>query len=206
MMETGRILLRTWREGDAGVLYRHASDPEVGPQAGWAPHRSEEESREIIRTLFSNGRTWAIVLKDSGEPAGCIGYYTPDESNIGIGPRDAEVGFWVARPYWNRGIATEALQLLTDYCFRKLGFQALWADCFPDNRASWRVMQKCGFRDAGRQNLCSRLAVGSGRRVRVMRLEAVSEEHVDGTAATASLRGCTATTQPRHPAGHGTGR
>ena len=170
-METERILLRPWREEDAEALYRHASDPEVGPRAGWSPHKSVDESRNIIRTLFANDHTWAIVLKESGEPIGCICYYTPDESNIGIGPNDAEVGYWVARPYWNRGIATEALQLLIDYCFRQRGFRTLWADYFPGNQASGRVMQKCGFHDTGQMNHCSRLAIGSNRPVKVMRLD-----------------------------------
>ena len=170
-METERILLRPWREEDAEVLYRHASDPEVGPQAGWSPHKSVDESRYIIRILFANDHTWAIVLKESNEPIGCIGYYTPDESNIDIGPNDAEVGYWVARPYWNKGIATEALQLLIDYCFRQQGFRTLWADYFPDNQASGRVMQKCGFKDTGQLNHCSRLAIGSDRQVKVMRLD-----------------------------------
>lgn len=170
-METERILLRPWREEDAEALYRHASDPEVGPRAGWSPHKSVDESRNIIRTLFANDHTWAIVQKESREPIGCICYYTPDESNIGIGPNDAEVGYWVARPYWNRGIATEALQLLIDYCFRQRGFRTLWADYFPDNQASGRMMQKCGFKDTGQLNHCSRLAIGSNRPVKVMRLD-----------------------------------
>lgn len=170
-METERILLRPWREEDAEALYRHASDPEVGPRAGWSPHKSVVESRNIIRTLFANDHTWAIVQKESREPIGCICYYTPDESNIGIGPNDAEVGYWVARPYWNRGIATEALQLLIDYCLRQRGFRTLWADYFPDNQASGRMMQKCGFHDTGQLNHCSRLAIGSNRPVKVMRLD-----------------------------------
>lgn len=170
-METERILLRPWREEDAEALYRHASDPAVGPRAGWSPHKSVDESRNIIRTLFANDHTWAIVQKESREPIGCICYYTPNESNIGIGPNDAEVGYWVARPYWNRGIATEALQLLIDYCFRQRGFRTLWADYFPGNQASGRMMQKCGFKDTGQLNHCSRLAIGSNRPVKVMRLD-----------------------------------
>ena len=84
-METDRILLRPWRESDAGMLYKYASDPEVGPRAGWPPHKSVEESLEIIRTVFNNDHTWAIVLKETGEVIGCIGYFTSGESNIGIG-------------------------------------------------------------------------------------------------------------------------
>ena len=52
----------------------HASDPEVGPRAGWPPHKNEKESRDVIRTVFHNDTTWAICLKESGEPVGAMGY------------------------------------------------------------------------------------------------------------------------------------
>ena len=43
-----RILLRYWEESDAEALFKYASDPDVGPRAGWPTHNSVEESREII--------------------------------------------------------------------------------------------------------------------------------------------------------------
>lgn len=58
-MQTDRIILRPWRESDAEALYKYASDPDVGPRAGWSPHKSVEESLEIIRTIFHNDHTWA---------------------------------------------------------------------------------------------------------------------------------------------------
>ena len=61
-METERILLRYWQESDAEAPFKYASDPDVGPRAGWPAHKSEEESREIIRTFFRNDTTWAIRL------------------------------------------------------------------------------------------------------------------------------------------------
>ena len=168
-METGRIRLRPWRESDAETLFKYASDPEVGPRAGWPPHKSVEESLEIIRTVFNNDRTWAIELKETGEPIGCIGYFIHGESNIDIGENDVEAGYWVARPYWNRGICTEALRLMINHCFNEKGYCAIWSDFFLDNPASGRVMEKCNFRDTGRINLCSRLQVGSDRPVKVMK-------------------------------------
>ena len=170
-MQTDRILLRPWLESDAEALYKYASDPEVGPRAGWPPHKSVEESREIIRTVFSNDHTWAIVLKETEEVIGCIGYFTSVESNIGIGENDVEAGYWVARPYWNQGICTEALHLMIDHCFGKKGYSIMWSDFFVDNPASGRVMEKCGFQDTGDINYCSRLQVGNDRPVKVMKLE-----------------------------------
>jgi RimJ/RimL family protein N-acetyltransferase len=170
-METERLLLRPWRESDAKALYKYASDPEVGPRAGWPPHKSVAESREIIRTIFNNDHTWAIELKATNVVIGCIGYYVCGESNISIGENDVEAGYWVARPFWNRGICTEALRLLIDYCFREKGYSAIWSDFFMNNPASGRVMEKCDFRDTGKINWCSHLYHGDDSPVRIMILE-----------------------------------
>ncbi len=170
-MKTDRIKLRPWRERDAEALFKYASDPEVGPRAGWPVHRSVEESLDVIRNIFSNDHTWAIELNETGEAIGCMGYYTSAESNIGIGTDDAEIGYWVGKPYWNKGICTEALRLMIDYCFDVKGFHALWCDYFVDNPASGRVMEKCGFRDTGKINWCSHLYRGDERPVKVMRLD-----------------------------------
>lgn len=170
-MESDRIILRPWHESDVEALFKYASDPDVGPRAGWAPHQTLEESKKIIQEVFSNDHTWAIELKETGEAIGCIGYFTSEESNIGIGPDDVEAGYWVAKPYWNQGICTEALQLMIDFCFNTQGYVTIWSDFFIDNPASGRVMEKCGFRDTGQFNYCSHLYGGDDRPVHIMRLD-----------------------------------
>ena len=170
-MESARLLLRPWREEDAEALYRYASDPEVGPRAGWLPHKSVDESREIIRTLFAGEGMWAVVWKASGEPIGCVGYLPATASNMKIAVDEGEVGYWIGRPFWSQGVATEALRMVVEHCFREKGFSTLWGSYFPDNPASGRVMEKCGFVDTGRESLCPNLAVGGDRPVKVMKLE-----------------------------------
>ena len=170
-METERILLRPWRESDAAALFKYASDPEVGPRAGWPPHRSVEESLDIIRNVFSGEGMWAVELKETGEPIGCAGYLPASHSNLAIAETECEVGYWIARPYWGQGICTEALKLVIDHCFNVKGFTVLWGDCFPENPASGRVMEKCGFVDTGKEVLCPSLEVGADRPVRVLRLD-----------------------------------
>ena len=64
-METERIILRPWQDSDAEALFKYASDPEVGPRAGWPPHKSVEESLEIIRTVFNTEGMWAVIWKVS---------------------------------------------------------------------------------------------------------------------------------------------
>jgi len=169
-METERIVLRPWCESDAEALFRYASDPDVGPRAGWPPHKSVEESLEIIRNVFNTDTMWAVVWKETGEAIGCAGYLPASHSNLAIAETECEVGYWIARPYWGKGICTEALRLVIDYCFSEKGFTVLWGDYFPENPASGRVMAKCGFTDTGREELCPNLEVGSDRPVRIMRL------------------------------------
>ena len=70
-METDRIVLRSWLDTDAEILYKYASDPDVGPRAGWPPYKSVEESLDVIRNVFNRDtNTWAIVLKETGQVIG----------------------------------------------------------------------------------------------------------------------------------------
>jgi len=171
IMQTARLTLRPWLDSDAETLFKYASDPDVGPRAGWPPHKSMEESREIIRTVFSGEGMWAVEWKETGEPVGCVGYLPASVSNLRIKDDEAEVGYWIAKPYWGKSICTEALQLVIDYCFNVKNFNTLWGDYFPENPASGKVMEKCGFKDTGIETVCPNLVVGADRPVKVMRLD-----------------------------------
>jgi len=149
-MVFGRISLRPWLESDAAVLFKYASDPEVGPRAGWPPHKSVEESREIIRTVFNDATcTWAIVLSQTGEPIGAMGYGPSCQCNLPAREGEPLIGYWVARPYWNQGICTEALHLMIDHLRETTDIRSLISGHFIDNQASGRVMEKCGFIPTG---------------------------------------------------------
>ena len=171
ILETKRLILRPWRESDAATLFKYASDPDVGPRAGWPPHQSVDESLELIKTVFSGEGMWAVELKETSEAIGCVGYLPAAASNLDIDEGQCEVGYWIAKPYWDKGICTEAMRTVVDYCFNVKGFEVLWGDYFPENPASGRVMEKCGFIDTGREVLCTTLEIGSDKPVRVMRLD-----------------------------------
>lgn len=145
-LETKRLLLRPWLESDAESLYQYARDPQVGPAAGWDPHTSVENSREIIRTVLSAEGTYAVVLKESGEPVGSIGIMIGKQSNIGIPEDEGEIGYWIGVPYWGQGLIPEAVRELMRHCFCELGLKKLWCGYFDGNEKSRRVQEKCGFR------------------------------------------------------------
>lgn len=171
MLSNNRILLRPWQDTDAEALFKYASDPEVGTRAGWQPHQSVEESREIIQTVFHNETTWAIVLTETGEAIGAMGYMLDCPLNLPARPGEPLVGYWVGRLYWNQGICTEALQLMLDYIRQKTNYASLISSHFFDNPASGRVMEKCGFVPTGETAIDGDLHSGENRPMRVLRLE-----------------------------------
>lgn len=90
-METQRLILRPWTENDAESLYNYAKDPAIGPIAGWPPHTSVENSREIIRDILSAPETYAVVLKETNEPIGSVGIMFAD------GVHSADMQDWRCR-------------------------------------------------------------------------------------------------------------
>ncbi len=172
VMETDRIILRPWRDSDAVVLYRWASDPDVGPRAGWAPHKSVEESLEIIRTVFKDAtNTWAIELKETGEAIGAMGYGPSCDCNLPARDGEPLAGYWVAKPYWNQGICTEALGLMIEHIRKTTEIKSLISGHFVDNPASGRVMEKCGFVPTGETVIDETQYRGADRPIRVLRLQ-----------------------------------
>ncbi len=170
-METERILLRAWRDADAPALFKYASDPDIGSRAGWPPHQSLEESLEILRTVFGNDTTWAIELKETGEAIGCIGYGPSCECALPAREGEPITGYWVAKPYWNQGICTEALRLMIARIRTTTAIRSLISGHFIDNPASGRVMEKCGFLPTGETVIDESQYMGHDRPIRVLRLE-----------------------------------
>ena len=170
-METERILLRPWCDDDAEALFKYASDPDVGPRAGWPPHKSVEESLEIIHTVFHNDTNWAIELKATGEAIGAIGYLPAPKSELPAREGEPLVGYWVGKPYWNQGICTEALKMVVRHVCKSTSISSLISGHFVDNPASGRVMEKCGFVATGETYFDETQYQGKGKPIRVLRLE-----------------------------------
>ena len=145
ILETERLILRPWSQDDAEDLYRYASDPDVGPAAGWPAHTSVENSREIIATILSAPETYAVVPKVLGHAAGSVGLMIGEASGTGIPDTEAEIGYWIAKPLWGQGLIPEAVRALMRYAFMELGLEKLWAGYFVENDKSRRVQEKCGL-------------------------------------------------------------
>lgn len=146
-LTTDRLVLRPWRESDAENLYRYVKDNRVGPAAGWPPHQSVDESREIIRTIFMQTGVFAVTLKGGdGAAIGCIGLITGRRSNFDIPDTEGEISYWIGVPFWGQGLIPEAMRRVIRNGFEDLGLTTLWCGYFDGNIKSRRVQEKCGFR------------------------------------------------------------
>ena len=143
-LETERLILRPWSEDDAKELYKFASDPEVGPPAGWPPHTSVENSRDIIKNVLSQRETYAVCLKD-GKPIGSIGLHLNGHTDMTDRDDECELGYWIGKPFWGQGLIPEASRELLRYAFEKLGMRAVWCGYYDGNEKSRKVQTKLGF-------------------------------------------------------------
>lgn len=144
ILKTTNLILRPWMEEDAEWLYNFAKNPNIGPIAGWPPHKSVDESLNIIKTVFSKKETYAIVKDDI--PIGCVALLFHPDTNHWWGEGAVELGYWIAEEYWGRGYATEASRALIDHTFDDLDIQEIYASYRIENDQSKRVLEKLGFK------------------------------------------------------------
>jgi len=109
--------------------------PYTEADADWWLTQVAEESKKQGRSV-----NWAIRSPD-GRLIGGIGFH-----GLQVGKtHKAELGYWLAKPWWGKGIMTEAVQKITDFAFADLGLIRITANVFQFNTASARVLEKAGF-------------------------------------------------------------
>ena len=149
-LETSRLLLRKARREDALPMFRNwASDPEVTRFLTWLPYQKAEDAIPVLERWESGYQQpsfylWMIELKEVGEPIGSISVTQLDED-----VREAEIGYCIGRPWWHRGIMTEALTAVIDCLFREVGMNRIVAVHDVRNPHSGGVMKKCAMQLEG---------------------------------------------------------
>lgn len=144
-LETERLILREWRESDSRDLFEYASSDLVGPNAGWKPHKTESESKEIINMFIESNEVYAVELKSEKKVIGSIGLHEggPDSELKELKQR--EIGFVLNPKYWGNGYIPEATKRVIKYGFEDLGLDLIWCGHYDFNERSKRVIDKCGF-------------------------------------------------------------
>lgn len=142
---TQRLLLRPWRDSDAQSLFDCAKDPDVGPRAGWPPHKSVEESLQVIRSVLSAKECYAICERKNAVPIGAVELMLKGNTELTARDDECELGFWLGKPFWGRGYMPEAAHELLRHGFEDLGMNAVWCTYSDGNTQSKRVQEKLGF-------------------------------------------------------------
>ena len=135
-------MLRTPERSDAARISLLAGDYDVASMTGTIPHPySEEMAANWIVSVLAGEEGVVFAIERSGALIGCTGYRA-------FGEDHAELGYWIGKPYWGMGYATEAVRALILHAFEADGFDYLKAGHFSDNPASARIIAKIRLRAA----------------------------------------------------------
>ena len=142
-IRTERLLLRAPALSDARAIAELAGDYEVASMTGTIPHPYDVDMAvDWIESLDAGEEGVAFAIDLGGDLIGCVGYRATEQDH-------AEMGYWIGKPYWGRGYATEAARALIRYAFERERFDYLTVGHFKENPASARVIAKLGFEPSG---------------------------------------------------------
>ncbi|HEX8180777.1 MAG TPA: GNAT family N-acetyltransferase [Pyrinomonadaceae bacterium] len=147
LIETPRLLIRPPVVADARTIHEtYGTDPEVVRYLTWRPHRSLADAEAFMREGLQRRAAgadlfWALTLKGDDRIIGMIAVHP--------GPYRAGLGYVLARPYWGRGLMTQAVRAFVELALAQPGVFRVWAVCDVDNLASARVLEKAGLTREG---------------------------------------------------------
>lgn len=139
-----RLRLRPPAPDDAEAIAELLDDYDVVKMLSRVPWPYTRDHAEDFIRDHGDETVFAICLKATGDLVGICGVQ-PDDRR----PKRGELGFWIGRPFWGNGYATEAAHAAIDYGFTALGLDEITVSCRVINEASRRVIWKCGFRFSG---------------------------------------------------------
>ena len=148
-LQTPRLILRPFELADAAEAQRLAGDKAIADTTLNVPHPYEDGMAEAwIAThapAWKDGTaaTFAVVDGGDGRLIGAIGLRIDSRFDVG------ELGYWIGKPFWNQGYATEAASAIARFGFDELALNRIQAKHLARNPASGRVMQKLGMRLEG---------------------------------------------------------
>lgn len=150
LLETERSVLKPISQDDAQEIYENVKQYDIARWMINLPHPYPEdgaikyikEATELMKKGISY--EFPIRLKSTGELVGVMAILKVDKKN-----KNAELGYWIAKKYWNLGFATEAGLRVLEFGFEVLNLERIYAKYYPENKASRRVMEKMGMKFEG---------------------------------------------------------
>ncbi|MEQ8824406.1 MAG: GNAT family N-acetyltransferase [Filomicrobium sp.] len=141
-IQTKRLRLRQLTTEDTHRIAELGGDWDVASMTSRMPYPyTLDAAAQWIEGLNDGERVFGI--EHEGELIGVTGYHRDAKAN------SAEIGYWIGKPYWGRGFATEAASAVIDHVFRSNSAATITCGHFDDNPASARVIEKLGFEKTG---------------------------------------------------------
>ena len=147
-LQTARLVLRNFVDIDLEPFLAYHNDPEVAKYQGWGLPYPREKAEAFVSSMKERTALkqdgwiqYAVALKDTNELIGDLGCYIKKEDI-----RQARIGFTLAAKHWRKGYITEVIPCLLEFLFEDMDIHRVAADCDVDNIASYRTLEKLGFR------------------------------------------------------------
>jgi RimJ/RimL family protein N-acetyltransferase len=152
-LETPRLLFRSHQADDEEDFVQMQTDPEVRRYVGgkaWPREKAVYRFRnEYLGKPSKTYGLWATILKSESKYIGYCGLHRAEES--------VRLGYYISRPYWRRGLATEASQAFLDVAFSQLQLAEVFADVEKGHDVSEHILQKLGFTFVDQEELPGRI-------------------------------------------------
>lgn len=146
-IELSRVYLRTLLKKDAPDFFEFGQDPMTTEFLTWGPFKTLKEARTMIKFTYFRRLSrnepigYAIIDKATDRMIGTIEFHTFNHK-----ANSCEIGYVLARPYWNQGIMTDCLKAVTQVAFKVLDLDRIVIKHIVENTASQKVILKAGYR------------------------------------------------------------
>ena len=142
-LETERLILRTLKLEDLDDFFNYCKKETIGPNAGWNPHQTVEESLKILMMMIHENEIWGIEHKENHHLIGTIGLHVRNFDNALANRK--EIGYVLDDTYWNQGYMTEAVFRVLEYAFLDEELDEVVCGHALTNLRSKKVIEKTGF-------------------------------------------------------------
>lgn len=135
--------IREWRQSDVPSLAKYANNRNIALNLrdGFPHPYGEKDAKAFIERTNAIKPSTSFAIATNAEIIGGIGLVLRRD----IHRFSAEIGYWLAEPYWDRGIMTKAVRLVCDWAFTELNLTRIFAEPFAANQASIAVLRNCKF-------------------------------------------------------------
>lgn len=134
--------LREWQQSDLVSLVKYANNANIAKNMtnGFPHPYTLENGQNFLNMAIANHKSIKCI-DINGEACGGIGLHLQND----IQCKNAELGYWLAEPFWGKGIVTDAIKQMVNYGFENFDINRIYARPFGTNLASQKVLEKCGF-------------------------------------------------------------